>query len=124
MAYSVDPGQELRRVFSARLTNTVLGLITGKQPLSCGAKVRVASALKKIAAALEKQARIEADCTGRRRSHVDAGVHFYLVPPSEDWVIRPDVAAQLISREDHPEAYRLSRTGGNVKTEIGPFPEM
>lgn len=123
MAYTIDYAQELRRVFSARLTNSLVGLITGKQPLSCGMKARVAAALKKVAGALEKQARIEANCTARRPSHVDAGVRFTLQPESHEWVIDAAVAAKLLPIKDYPHAWRKSHSGGNVKIEIGPAPE-
>ena len=123
MAYTIDVAQELRRAFSARLTNSLVGLITGKPPLSCGMKVRVAAALKKIAGALEKQARIEANVTARRRSIVIDGVRFTLQPESHAWVIDAAVAAKLLPIKDYPHAWRKSKSGGNVKIEVGSAPE-
>ena len=44
-----------------------------------------------------------------------------LVAKSEDWGIKADVAAQLLPRKKYPQAWRTSKSGGNVTTEVGPL---
>ena len=123
MAFTIDPGTELRHAFSARATNTIVGLTTGVKALSPGLKVRVASALKKIAGILEKQARAEMGLSKRKDTATDAGVLFALVATSSEYVIRPEVAARLLPRKKYPQAWRISQTGGNITITIGPLAE-
>ena len=118
MAFTIDPATELKRVFSARLASTIVGLTTGAKALSPGMKVRIAAALKKVASLLEKQAKQEIGLTERKRTAVDAGVRFALVPKSAEWVIDAAAAAQLLPIKTHPQAWRKSNSGGHVKTEV------
>lgn len=121
MAFIVDPATELRRAFNTRMANTIVGLTTGAKVLTPGLKVRIASALKKIAGVLEKQAREEIGVTDRRPTKRDAGVLFALVPKSQEWVIDEKACAQLFPRAKYPKAWRQSNKGGNVSTDIGPL---
>ena len=121
MAFTIDPATELNRAFSARASGAIVGLTT--KALSPGLKVRLAAAFKKIAGMLEKQARDEIGLTDENNTATDAGVLFHLVAKSEDWVIKPDVAAQLLPRKKYPQAWRTSKSGGNVTTEVGPLAE-
>ena len=118
MPYTIDPKQELRHAFSARLASAIVGLTTGAKALSPGVKIRVAAALKKVAGALEKQAKSDVGLSDKKPSLTDAGVIFNLIPRAETWAIKEDVAAQLLPRKDHPEAWRISKTGGNVSATV------
>ena len=61
--------------------------------------------------------------TDKKRHGSDAGVRFDLIPKDEPWVINEKVVAERLPRKDYPDAWRISKTGGNVKTEIDPYPE-
>ena len=121
MAYTIDPAQELRHAFSKRLAAKIIGLTGKAQGLSPGYKVRLAAALKKIAGVLEKQAKADASLSARKPSVVIDGVRFTLVPKSSEWVIDVAHCELLFPKHTHPEAWRMSSRGGNVKTEVSPL---
>ena len=120
MAFTIDPVAELQRALSARASATIVGLPT--KALSPGLKVRLAQAFKKIAGMLEKQARDEIGLTDERTTRPPTpAFSSHLVAKSEDWGIKADVAAQLLPRKKYPQAWRTSKSGGNVTTEVGPL---
>lgn len=119
MAYTIDPAKELLHAFSRRAASTMVGLAAGA--LSPGRKVRVGAALGQIKNALDKSGKTEAGLTEKKPTVVDAGVRFTLAPRSEEWVIDEKACAQLFPRSKYPKAWRLSKKGGNVTTDIGPL---
>ena len=123
MAFKIDPAVELRRVLAARPVATIVGLTTGATVASPGMKVRLASALKAIASALERQAKqeVKPQLSKRKRHFDDGGVDFYLVPEEEKPALKTDVAEQLLPIGKYPQAWGTSKSGGNVKVTVGPL---
>ena len=121
MAFTIDPALELLHGLSKRLTAKLVGLAASN--LSPGKKVRVAKSLGQVQNNLEKTASAEIGLTREGQSKTQDGVRFTLVRKDETWVIDEKACASLFPRSQYPKAWRKKRAGGNVKLEVGPYPE-
>ena len=121
MAYTIDPFAELERVLPKRQVANIRKLLGPDSALSPGRKIRVGAALDAIHKVFETEGISEVQLT--KGSAHDAGVAFYTAPTYSTPKIREKVAESLLPQEKYPQAWRVSSGGGQVKADVGPYPE-
>ena len=125
MAYTIDPYEELEQFLPKRTVSTIRMLFSGDSPLSPGQKIRLSAACSALGkdgngtgladiVALKGMKRVA------KGTVTDAGVRFYVEPPYEKDALATKTAEKLLPKAKHPEAWRISRGGGQVKAEVGP----
>ena len=128
MAYTIDPYAELERFLPKRTVSTIRVLMSGDSPLSPGDKVRLGAAWTMIgkdeqATGLSDMLALKGIKRIARGTIVDQGVRFYQEPPYSMDALAIKAAEKLLPKAKHPEAWRISSGGGQVKAEIGPLEE-
>ena len=128
MAYTVDPYEELERFLPARTVSTIRMLFSGDSPLSPGQKVRLGKSFEVLGK--DEQSTGLADIVALKGAKrvasgrvFDAGCRFYQEPEYEKPALKIKVAEKLLDAKKYPQAWRTSRGGGQVKADIGPYPE-
>ena len=126
MAYTIDPFAELDRFLPKRTVSTIRMLFSGDSPLSPGQKVRLGEAFNALgkdgkATGLSDIIALKGVKKVARGNVIDAGVRFYVDPAYEKDALTVKVAENLLPKVKYPEAWRLSRGGGQVKAEVGPL---
>ena len=128
MAFTIDPYAELEQFLPKRTVSTIRMLFSGDSPLSPGQKVRLGEACNALgkdgkAVGLSDIVALKGEKKIAKGNVFDAGVRFYVEPAYEKDALSTKVAEKLLPKAKHPEAWRISRGGGQVKAEVGPLDE-
>ena len=126
MAYTIDPFAELERYLPVRTVSTIRMLMSGDSPLSPGDKVRLGVACSMIgkdehATGLSDMVALKGMKRIAKGTIVDKGCRFYQEPAYEKDALNTKVAEKLLPKAKYPQAWRISRGGGQVKAEVGPL---
>ena len=125
MAYEIDPFEELERFLPKCSVSTIRMLFSGDSPLDPGEKVRLAEACTQLGKVGKSDGLADAVVTRGEKRVAKGTLSFPACGSTRSLAYEKDalkeaVAKRLLPKKDHPEAWRISRGGGQVKAEVGP----